>query len=117
MHTLWTYGGENAIKQRICMIHALCSRIQGEGNSTLRRNLRQDVQTFSEYLYDEQRDLHRILSEMEQNWDRYMDRDSRDRYYVHLTELYLSIGGHWAGVQESESSGLYTLTHMAPVEA
>jgi len=100
MHQLWTYDGENAIQQWTHMIHVLKGRIVNT-SPQLAQAWRAEINTYAEYLYDEQRELHGILTSIERDWERYMDHGSRDRYYQHLTELYLSIGGHWAGVQEN----------------
>ena len=117
MHTLWSYDGENAIKMWTRLLWATCNKIQNEDHATLRRNLRQDVNDLADKLYSEQRQIHRILCELEDGWDRCMDTESRDQYYQYLSQLYLQAGGHWAGVQEAESGGgLYTLTHQVPAE-
>jgi len=116
MHTLWTYVGENAIKQWTRLLRATCLKIQREPRTKLRQAWRHEVLQLGDRLYQEQRRLHRILCDIEQDWDRYMDRESRDQYYQHLSSLYLKAGGHQAGKQEPESNELYTLTHQVPAE-
>jgi len=109
MHQLWSYSGDKRIKQDVGQVRLLCAKIQKESSHTRRRVWRSEIQKYCYRLSQEQSILNRALRMIERDWYGYIDVESRDEYYAHLTQLYLLAGGHWAGVQEG--GALHELTH------
>ena len=115
MHRLWSYGTDKIVRQYVVQICSLYTKIQHEENKLCCRSMRTELSIYTEKLAQEQRLLSRHLGEIERDWDRYMDTESRDAYYAELTQLYLLAGGHWATVQESGQ--VHKLTHQPPANA